>query len=70
MRMLAVRVRAVPEKGLANRALEKLIARWLDVPASSVKVTTGETSRIKTVSITGDDIEGRVLAAQAGLKIL
>lgn len=70
MRMLAARVRAVPEKGLANRALEKLIARWLDVPASSVKVTTGETSRIKTVSITGDDIEGRVLAVQAGLKIL
>lgn len=51
---LKARVRAVPEKGKANAALEKLIAKWLDVPASCVSVTAGATARLKTVSIAGD----------------
>jgi len=51
---LAVRVRAVPEKGAANRALETVIARWLDVPASTVSVAAGGKSRLKTVSVAGD----------------
>jgi uncharacterized protein len=38
----AARVRAVPAEGEANAAVEKLIARWLDVPKSSVRVTAGE----------------------------
>jgi uncharacterized protein len=48
------RVRAVPEKGAANRALERLIADALDVPPSSVSVIGGGTSRLKTVSIAGE----------------
>ena len=48
------RVRAVPENGAANAALEKLLARSLGVPASSVTVVSGATSRLKTVRITGD----------------
>ncbi|THF57508.1 DUF167 family protein [Ollibium composti] len=51
---LKVRVRAVPEKGAANAALEKLLAKALGVPLSTVKVVTGGTSRLKTVRITGD----------------
>ena len=51
---LKARVRAVPEKGKANAALEKLVARWLGVPASTVSVTAGGTSRLKTVTISGD----------------
>lgn len=51
---LAARVRAVPEKGKANLALEKLVARWLDAPHSAVKVSGGATSRLKTVSVEGD----------------
>jgi uncharacterized protein YggU (UPF0235/DUF167 family) len=51
---LAARVRAVPEKGAANTALERLVAEWLGVPRRSVSVTAGGTSRIKTVSIEGD----------------
>ncbi len=58
---LKARVRAVPEKGKANTALEKLIAEWLCVPASAVSVTAGGTSRLKTVTISGD---GEALARQ------
>ena len=48
------RVRAVPEKGAANAALEKLLARTLGVPASAVAVVAGGTARLKTVRIAGD----------------
>ena len=51
---LKARVRAVPEKGAANAALEKLLAKALGVPASAVSVVAGGTSRLKTVRITGD----------------
>ena len=51
---LAARVRAVPEKGLANAALERLVADWLEVGTGSVQVTSGATSRLKTVEIRGD----------------
>ena len=48
------RVRAVPEKGAANAALERLVAGWLDVPAGSVSVVAGQTARLKTVRVAGD----------------
>ena len=51
---MLVRVRAVPERGAANTALEKLIARWLGVPRSSVAVAAGTKSRVKTVTIAGN----------------
>jgi uncharacterized protein YggU (UPF0235/DUF167 family) len=52
--VLLVRVRAAPDRGAANLALEKVIAGWLDVPRSSVVVTAGGTSRVKTVTIAGN----------------
>jgi uncharacterized protein (TIGR00251 family) len=52
--VLKARVRALPEEGRANAALEKLIARWLKVPTSSVKVTQGGKSRLKQVKVAGD----------------
>jgi uncharacterized protein YggU (UPF0235/DUF167 family) len=51
---IAARVRAVPEKGAANAALERLVAGWLGVPPRQVSVTAGATSRLKTVTVTGD----------------
>ena len=48
---LKVRVRAVPQKGKANAAIEQLLARALGLPKSAVSVEKGETQRIKTVRI-------------------
>ena len=51
---LTVRVRAVAEKGEANRAVERVIAEWIGVAKSSVAVSAGGKSRIKTVEIAGE----------------
>ena len=53
-RVLAARVRAVPEKGAANRALADLLARALKAPKRSVAIVSGATARVKTVRIGGD----------------
>lgn len=63
---LAARVRAVPEKGKANQALEVLVAAWLGVQPSHVKVTGGGTGRLKTVSVMG---EPRALKAAIEAKL-
>ncbi len=51
---IAARVRAAPEKGAANAALVRLIADWLEVPASAVTVVAGQSARLKTVAVGGD----------------
>ena len=51
---LKARVRAVPENGAANAALEKLVAKTLGVPASTVSVIAGGTARLKTLRVSGD----------------
>lgn len=51
---LKARVRAVPEKGKANQALIKLVAKALGVPASNVEVASGDTARLKMLRIAGD----------------
>lgn len=71
--VLLVRVRAVPEDGKANAALEDVVADWLGVARRSVEVTGGGKSRLKRVSVTGDaaTLSARVadlLAAQANKK--
>ena len=48
------RVRALPEDGAANKALEELVARWLGVPKRSVLLVTGGKSRLKSLRIDGD----------------
>lgn len=50
---LRVKVRAVPEKGKANKALEEFLAKSLGLPKSSFEVISGHTSRAKTVLFTG-----------------
>ncbi|WP_436643830.1 DUF167 family protein [Microbaculum sp. FT89] len=53
-RVLAARVRAVPEKGAANTALEKLLAKALGVARATVAVASGHKARLKTVHVAGD----------------
>ncbi|MGI9403680.1 MAG: DUF167 domain-containing protein [Hyphomicrobium sp.] len=57
-------VRAVPAEGEANAALEKLVAKWLDVPKSAVRVTQGAKSRVKSLTVSGetDCLEQRLSA--------
>lgn len=52
--VLKARVRAVPDKGKANAALVKLIAKWLRVPASTVGLASGGKSRLKSIAVSGD----------------
>lgn len=64
------RVRAVPEDGAANQALEKLVAGWLDVPKSAVQLIAGTKSRVKSFAVAGDRsvLEGRLEARFSTLK--
>jgi uncharacterized protein YggU (UPF0235/DUF167 family) len=54
---LKIRVAAAPVDGDANAAVEKLLAKWLGVPKTSVEVVGGETIRLKTVMIDGDPVQ-------------
>lgn len=52
--VVKARVRAAPEDGRANAALEALMAEAFAVPRSQVSVVQGATARLKTVAIKGD----------------
>ncbi|RWL39435.1 MAG: DUF167 domain-containing protein [Mesorhizobium sp.] len=54
---LKARVRAVPENGAANQALERMMAKALGVPVSAVSVVAGGTSRLKTLRVVGEAAE-------------
>ena len=54
---LMARVRAVPERGAANKALAELLARALNVPKSAVSLVSGSTARLKQVRIAGAPAE-------------
>lgn len=48
-----VRVRAVPEDGAANKAVQRLFAEWLGVPRSTVTLIQGSKSRLKSLKVDG-----------------
>jgi uncharacterized protein YggU (UPF0235/DUF167 family) len=52
---LKVRVRAAPEHGAANAALEALIAKRVGAPRTKVRVAKGASARVKIVEIDGID---------------
>lgn len=54
---LLVRVAAPPDKGKANAAVAKLVAKALGAPKSAVSIAAGEKDRLKTVAISGDSGE-------------
>ncbi len=53
---LRIGVNEAPEDGRANRAACALLAEALHLPASSVSVTLGQTSREKTLHVAGDAV--------------
>ncbi len=64
--VLLVRVTAPPAEGQANRAVVEALAKSLGVPKSSIRIVSGESSRLKTVEIRGisrNEIEDRLAAA-------
>lgn len=60
---LQVRVSTAPEKGRANEAVARLLARALDVAPSAVTLLSGAGSRHKRFLVRGDPA---VLAPRAG----
>jgi len=59
---LKIRLAAPPEKGAANRELIDFLARALDLPKSSLKLTTGAQSRSKVVAVSdlSPDLQDRL----------
>ena len=60
---LRVRVRARPEKGLANEAALRLLAGRLNLPRSRLALVRGVTSRDKLVEVEGlseDELRARL----------
>jgi hypothetical protein len=50
---LGVKVTAVPERGKANAAMIRLLAKSWRIPASSVELIAGETDRNKILRLAG-----------------
>ena len=46
---LTVYLRAKPHDGEANAALIKLLAKYFNVPKTTIKITRGLKSRLKTI---------------------
>lgn len=56
------RVRAVPEKGRAGDALERLLAAHFDLPRAAIAIVAGRISRVKTVRLDGRPDRARRIA--------
>lgn len=56
-RRFSVRVAAAPEKGKANAATVKVLARALSLPASKLSLISGDTDRLKTLLADGEAFE-------------
>jgi uncharacterized protein len=54
--VLKARVRAVPEAGAANEALIRLLAKFLSMAPSGLRLESGQTSRVKTIHMAGDSV--------------
>ncbi|MDH4226565.1 MAG: DUF167 domain-containing protein [Deltaproteobacteria bacterium] len=56
--MLKIRLKAPPVYGEANSALISFLSKLLKIPKSSIEITSGETSKRKTVLLCGVSIDG------------
>ncbi|MCI0734921.1 MAG: DUF167 family protein [Beijerinckiaceae bacterium] len=52
--VLKIRVRALPEHGMANEALVRIVAKALHVPASAMRLESGAAGRLKILCVKGD----------------
>lgn len=50
---LKLEVAAPPERGRANEAVRRLLARALEVPLRAIEITAGASSQDKTVTVVG-----------------
>jgi uncharacterized protein len=50
---LRVRIAAPPVDGAANEELVRLLARKLGVARSAIKITGGQTAKLKVISVSG-----------------
>ena len=48
---IKIAVTVAPEKGKANKAVIKVLSKWLGVKSSDIQIISGETSRDKKVFI-------------------
>ncbi len=58
---IKIAVTVAPEKGKANKAVVKVLSKWLSVKSSDIQIISGETSREKKVfikNINQDNITG------------
>ena len=55
--MLKVKLAAAPEKGKANESLVEFLAETLGVKRNTITITSGLTSPVKTIQITGTSTE-------------
>jgi uncharacterized protein (TIGR00251 family) len=56
---LAVRVAAAPTDGAANEEVIRLLAKALGAPKSSIRIVSGESSRLKRIELPLDEAEIR-----------
>jgi len=66
---IKIRIAAPAEKGKANRALLRFLARKLGVKQSQLEIVAGDTSRKKLVSVIGltpQEVEEKLLGEGVG----
>lgn len=51
---IVLRLRERAHDGLANKALQNFLSDYFDVPKSSISLLSGESARLKTVQIKGE----------------
>jgi hypothetical protein len=62
---LIVKVTAAPDKGRANKAVIETLARACHMPKSAFTLLSGETSRSKTVLVSGNPAAVEALIARS-----
>lgn len=74
-RVLKVRVAAAAAEGAANASVIAILSKALRMPKSAVRITAGETARVKRLEIVGADVAaverafGRPSGAGAGTSL-